>query len=202
MRFAGAALHPARVGQVTGGAFRMHATIAARHRRACIALPLALAVVAACSTRTALKPTARPKTSWQLITPPDAPHYHLQPDQSAQLPQPVVGHFAPPVYPAALARPGAAPVVVKAQLTFDTAGRVDGVYPLPDSYAGPGYRLFEGAVRAAVAHWRFTPLVFEQYGDPAMDAGTLRRQAKPFSLWFAFHFTMVDGKPVVETVKR
>ena len=29
----------------------------------------------------------------------------------------------------------AAPVVVKAQLTFDATGRVDGVYPLPDSYA-------------------------------------------------------------------
>lgn len=163
---------------------------------------MAVFVLPACSTRTVLKPTARPETSYKLITPPDASHYNLQPGQSAQLPKPVIGHFAAPVYPASLAKPGAAPVVVKAQLTFDTDGRVDGVYPLPDSYAGPGHLLFEDAVRAAVADWRFTPLVFEQYSDSAMDAGTLQREAKPFSLWFAFRFKIVDGRPIVETMKR
>jgi hypothetical protein len=106
------------------------------------------------------------------------------------------------VYPISLAKPRAAPVVVKAQLMFGADGRVNGVYLLPDSYAGPGHLLFEDAVRAAVADWQFTPLVFEQYSNPAMDAGTLRREAKPFSLWFAFHFKMVDAKPIVETVKR
>lgn len=159
-------------------------------------------VVSACGTRTVLRPTAQPETSYQLITPPGAPHYALKPGQTARLPQPVIGHFAPPVYPASRVKPGALPVVVKAQLTFDSTGRVDGVYPLPDSYAGAGHLLFEAAVRAAVAHWRFTPLVFEQYSNPAMDAGTLQREARPFSLWFAFHFTVVNGKPVVETVKR
>ena len=170
--------------------------------RAIVPLALVLVSISACSTRIVLKPNPQPETSWNLITPPDAPHYNLQPGQSAQLPKPVIGHFAPPVYPASLAKPGAAPVVVKAQLTFDTTGRVNGVYLLPDSYAGQGHLLFEDAVRAAVADWRFTPLVFEQYSDPAMDAGTLQREAKPFSLWFGFHFAMVNGKPVVETVKH
>ena len=173
-----------------------------KRRGATLALALALISLSACGTRTVLKPTAQPRTSYELITPPDAPHYSLQPGQSAQLPKPEIGHFAPPVYPASLAKPGAAPVVVKAQLTFGADGRVSGVYLLPDSYAGPGHLLFEDAVRAAAADWRFTPLVFEQYSDPAMDAGTLEREAKPFSLWFAFHFAMVNGKPIVETVKR
>ena len=167
-----------------------------------LVLLMAIVAVSACSTRTVLKPTAQPETSYKLITPTDAPHYALRQGQTAQLPKPVIGYFAPPVYPESLAKPGAAPVVVKAQLTFGADGRVSGVYLLPDSYAGPGHLLFEDAVRAAVADWRFTPLVFEQYSDPAMDAGTLQREAKPFSLWFAFHFAMVDGKPVVETVKR
>ena len=158
--------------------------------------------LSACGTRTVPKPVASPETSWKLVTPPDAPHYALQPDQSAKLPVPVIGHFAPPAYPASLAKPGAAPVVVRAQLTFDTAGQVDGVYPLPDSYTGPSYRLFEHAVRVAVAQWQFTPLVFEQYSDPAMDAGTLQRKAEPFSLWFEFRFEMVNGKPVVESKRR
>lgn len=167
-----------------------------------LVLLMAIVAVSACSTRTVLKPTTQPETSYKLITPPDAPHYELRQGQTAQLPKPVIGHFAPPVYPGSLAKPGAAPVVVKAQLTFGADGRVSGVYLLPDSYAGPGHLLFEDAVRAAVADWRFTPLVFEQYSDPAMDAGTLQREAKPFSLWFAFHFAMVNGKPIVETVKR
>ena len=165
-------------------------------------LALLLISISACTPRTVLKPTAQPQTSWKLITPPDASHYALRQGQSAQLPKPVIGHFAPPVYPESLAKPGAAPVVVKAQLTFGADGRVNGVYLLPDSYAGPGHLLFEDAVRAAVADWQFTPLVFEQYSNPAMGAGTLQREAKPFSLWFAFHFEVVDGKPIVETVKR
>lgn len=173
-----------------------------RYRRRFLVLSIAVFVFSACSTQTVLKPTAQPQTSWKLITPPDAPHYALRQGQSAQLPKPVIGHFAPPVYPISLAKPRAAPVVVKAQLTFGADGRVNGVYLLPDSYAGPGHLLFEDAVRAAVADWRFTPLVFEQCSYPAMEAGTLQREAKPFSLWFAFHFAMVDGKPVVEAAKR
>lgn len=161
-----------------------------------------IASVSACSTRTVLKPTANPETSYRLITPPDAPHYSLQPGQSASLPAPVIGHFAPPVYPASLAHPGMPPVEVKAQLVFGSDGKVEGVYFMPDSYAGAGQALFEDAVRAAAKDWAFTPLVFEAYTGGGKAPVELERTAKPFSLWFEFRFDMVAGKPVVETVKR
>lgn len=158
--------------------------------------------LSACGTRTVPKPVASPETSWKLVTPPDAPHYALQLGQSAKLPVPVIGHFAPAAYPASLAHPGMPPVTVKAQLVFGTHGNVCEVVIASDSYAGTGHVLFEDAVRAAAKNWIFTPLVFETYSDPADDAGTLQREAKPFSLWFEFQFEMVNGKPVVETVKR
>lgn len=168
----------------------------------CIALPMLVMQLSACSTRTVLKATAQPETSYKLITPPDAPHYALRQGQSAQLPKPVIGHFAPPVYPGSLAKAGMPLVKLKAQLVFGADGKVQDVYFLPGSYAGVGRALFEEAVRAAARDWAFTPLVFEAYSNPAMDAGTLQREARPFSLWFEFSFEMVRGKPVVETVKR
>lgn len=161
-----------------------------------------IAFFPACSTRTALKPTANPETSYKLITPPDAPHYLLQPGQSASLPAPIIGRFAPPVYPAALAKPGMPLVMVKAQLVFGSDGKVQGVYLLPDSYAGAGHALFEAAVRVAAKDWAFTPLVFEEYTRGGKAPVTLQREARPFSLWFEFRFAMVDGKPIVESVKR
>lgn len=159
--------------------------------------------LAACSTTTTrLVPTAKPETGYRQITPPNAPHYALQPGQSAQLPQPTIGHFAPPAYPAALMQPGTPPVVVKAQVVFGADGHAQHAYILSNSYPGSEASLFADAVQAATSGWVFTPLVFHQYSNPAMAAGTLETTAKPFSLWFEFDFRVVDGKPVVETVKR
>ena len=46
--------------------------------------------------------------------------------------------------------------------------------------------------------WTFTPLWMQKpNGDGSYDL-----TAKPFSLWYVFHFKVVDGKPIVETVKR
>ncbi|HEX7326741.1 MAG TPA: hypothetical protein VF292_15535 [Rhodanobacteraceae bacterium] len=171
-----------------------------------VLLAAVVGALAACTPAPAVKPpprpTASPETSYRLITPPGAPHYTLQPGQSASLPEPEVGHFAPPVYPAALAHPGMPPVVIKAQVTFGADGKANGVYVLSDSYAGAGHALFEDAVRKAAGAWQFTPLVFASYGDPAMDAGTLQSIAKPFSLWFEFSFRMVDGKPSTAVQRR
>lgn len=168
----------------------------------CVALPATLILVAGCSTRTVLRPTARPETSYRQITPPDAPHYALRPGQTASLPTPEIGYFAPPTYPAAWVKPGAPTAVLKAQLAFGVKGRVTAVYFLDGSYAGPGRAAFEAAVRSAVDGWRFTPLVFESWSDPGRAAGTLARKAKPFSLWLEFRFAVVDGQPVVQTLKR
>lgn len=173
-----------------------------RHLRAVFLLVMLIALAACSETRTVLKPTANPRTSYKLITPPDAPHYKLQPGESASLPGPEKGLFAPPIYPPSLARPGMPPVRVRAQLVFDTQGHVSEVVILPDSYAGPGHVLFEDAVRSAARDWAFTPLVFEERTGGGDTPVTLKREARPFSLWFEFRFDMVDGKPVVETVKR
>lgn len=148
------------------------------------------------------RPTVNPETSYRQITPPGAPHYTLQPGQSASLPRPQIGHFAAPVYPASLARRGMPPVVVKAQVTFGANGKATGVYVLSDSDTGANHALFEDAVRKAAGVWQFTPLVFASYSDAAMDAGTLQHTAKPFSLWFEFSFRMVDGKPSTAVERR
>lgn len=160
-----------------------------------------MSLLSACSgTRTIVKPTAKPETSYKLITPAAAPHYTLQTGQSAILPKPVT--FAPPTYPAALAHPGMPRVTVKAQLAFDAQGNVANVYILSNSYAGAGHALFDDAVRAAAKDWSFTPLVFQAYTGSGKTMTSLQTTTKPFSLWYAFTFDMVNGKPVVVTVKR
>lgn len=168
----------------------------------CVAAALLLASCAAPKLAVRPTPTANPETSYKLITPPDAPHYTLQPGQSVALPKPKIGYFAPPVYPPSLAHPGMPPVQIKAQLVFATSGQVQNVYILSDSYAGAGHALFENAVRDAAKGWVFTPLVFESYSAPAMDAGTLQREARPFSLWFEFSFRMVNGKPSTVVTRK
>lgn len=164
---------------------------------------VALAVaMSGCSTRIVPKPTVNPETSYKLITPPDAPHYTLRPGQSAKLPKPIIGYFAPPVYPAALVKLGMPLVVIKAQVVFGADGNAQHAYILSNSCTGTGSGMFADAVQAATAGWRFTPLVFEQYGKPTMATGALQTTTKPFSLWFEFDFRVVDGKSTVETVKR
>lgn len=159
-------------------------------------------VVAACSTRTVLRPTTKPETSWKLVEPAGSPQYALQPGQSAVEPEPVIGHFAPPMYPPALVRRGMPPVTVTAQLAFGTDGKVYSVRIVSNSYAGVDHALFADAVRTAAKDWVFTPLVFEAYVGDAGARPALQRTPKPFSLWFEFHFDMVAGKPVVETLKH
>lgn len=147
-------------------------------------------------------PVAKPETSYKLISPPGAPQYALKPGQSASLPAPLIGYFAPPVYPPSLARRGMPLVVVTAHLVFDANGKVEAVAIVSDSYAAAGHALFEAAVRKAAGEWVFTPLVFAETTGGDGRPLTLKREAKPFSLWFEFRFVMVDGKPAVETVKH
>lgn len=169
-----------------------------RGRSRLLILGVLFAALTACSMKPALKPTpkptANPETSYKRITLPGAPHYTLQHGQSAMLPKPEAGHFAPPVYPVSLAHPGMPLVVVKAQLVFGKDGKVHDVVILSDSYKKAGHKLFEDAVRTAAIHWAFTPLVISEYVDDA-NTVTFKRTPKPFSLWFAFRFAMVNGKP-------
>lgn len=163
----------------------------ARALLACLAV-----LLSACGTRTVLKPNPQPKTSYEMLVPKAALRYSLAPGETAVQPQP--DKLAAPVYPASLVHPGAAPVTVTAQLVMDKDGRVQGVYPVSDTATSADRDLFEAAVEQAAMQWTFTPLWMQKpNGD-----GTYELTAKPFSLWYVFHFRIVDGKPVVETAKR
>lgn len=161
-----------------------------------VLLALVGGLLSACGTRTVLKPNPQPKTSYEMLVPKTALRYTLEPGETAVRPMP--DRQVAPVYPASLVRPDAALVTVVAQLVMDKDGHVEGVYPVSDTGKTADHALFEAAVEHAAKQWTFTPLWVESpHGD-----GTFELTAKPFSLWYAFHFKVVDGKPVVETVKR
>jgi len=155
-----------------------------------------LTALSACSTRTVLKPNPQPKTSYEMVVPKGVLRYTLEPGETAV--QPVPDKQVAPVYPPSLVQPGAIPVTITAQLVMDKDGHVQGVYPVSDTDKTAGLALFEAAVEHAARQWTFTPLwVQHPKGD-----GTYLLTSKPFSLWYVFHFKIVDGKPIVETVKR
>ena len=155
-----------------------------------------LVSISACSTRTVLKPNPQPKTSYEMVVPNGVLRYTLASGETAVRPEPA--RQVAPVYPPSLVRPGARPVTVVAQLTVDKDGSVYGVYPVSGTSKGPQAGLFEAAVRHAAMRWTFTPLRMK---TPKGD-GTFDLTAKPFSLWYVFRFSLVNGKPIVETVKR
>lgn len=169
-------------------------TVACARRGACIAV--AVIALAACSPRTVLKPNPLPKTSYEMLVPDAALRYTLAPGETAV--QPVPDKQVAPIYPPSRLRPNAAPVTVTAQLVVGKDGHVQGVYPVADTASGANRPSFESAVEQAAMQWTFTPLWMQ---TPNGD-GTFELTARPFSLWYVFHFKVVDGKPVVETVKR
>jgi hypothetical protein len=162
------------------------------------AIPLALGLVtlSGCNTRATLKPNPQPKTSFEMVVPKGMLRYTLEAGETAV--QPMPDKQVAPVYPPSLVHPDAAPVTVTAQLVIDKDGDVQGVYPVYNTAADADRDLFEAAVEHAAKQWTFTPLwVQHPNGD-----GTYQLTSKPFSLWYVFHFKVVDGKPIVETVKR
>ncbi|HKZ09875.1 MAG TPA: hypothetical protein VJL61_04100 [Rhodanobacteraceae bacterium] len=167
-----------------------------KHLASILALAAVLGSVAACSIRTVLKPNPQPKTSYEMLVPKGVLRYTLEPGETAV--QPMPDKQVAPVYPPSLVQPDAAPVTVVAQLVMGKDGHVGGVYPVSDTAKAADHALFEAAVEHAARQWTFTPLWMQK---PNSD-GTFELTAKPFSLWYVFHFRIVDGKPIVETVKR
>lgn len=167
-----------------------------KHGFRIVLLVLVVSVISACSARTVLKPNPQPKTSYEMVVPKSALRYTLEPGETAV--QPIPQKQVAPVYPPSLLHPGAAPVTVVAQLVMDKDGHVQGVYPVSNTDKTADHALFEAAVADAAMQWTFTPLWMEKpNGD-----GTYELTARPFSLWYVFHFKIVNGKPIVETVKR
>jgi hypothetical protein len=152
--------------------------------------------LSACSTRTVLKPNPQPKTSYEMVVPKGVLRYTLETGETAV--QPIPDKQVAPVFPPSLVHPDATPVTVVAQLVMDKEGHVQGVYPVSDTDKAADRALFEAAVEHAAMQWTFTPLWMQKpNGD-----GMYELTAKPFSLWYVFHFKVVDGKPIVETTKR
>ena len=152
--------------------------------------------LSACSTLTVLKPNPQPKTSYEMVVPKGVLRYTLETGETAV--QPIPDKQVAPVFPPSLVHPDTTPVTVVAQLVMDKEGHVQGVYPVSDTDKAADRALFEAAVEHAAMQWTFTPLWMQKpNGD-----GTYELTAKPFSLWYVFHFKVVDGKPIVKTVKR
>lgn len=167
-----------------------------RHRLLILVSASLLVSLQACSPRTVLKPNPQPKTSYEMVVPKGVLRYTLEPGETAV--QPMPEKQVPPVYPVSLVHPGAPSVTVVAQLVMDKDGHVRAVYPVSDSALHPDRALFEAAVEHAAKQWMFTPLWMRKpHGD-----GSYELTARPFSLWYVFHFKVVDGKPIVETLKR
>lgn len=167
-----------------------------RHAWVAVLLVVTAGMISACGTRTVLKPNPQPKTSYQMLVPKGVLRYTLERGETAV--QPMPDRQTAPVYPPSLVHPDAAPVTVVAQLVMDKDGHVQGVYPVSDTARVTDHALFEAAVEQATKQWTFTPLwVQHPNGD-----GTYLLTTKPFSLWYAFHFKVENGKPIVETAKR
>jgi len=165
-------------------------------RNKSILLIMVFGSISACSTRAVLKPNPQPKTSYEMVVPKGVLRYSLAPGETAV--QPMPDKQVAPVYPPSLVHPDAAPVTITAQLVMDKDGRVQGVYPVSDTAMSADRDLFEAAVEHAAMQWTFTPLWMQKPNGE----GTYDLTANPFSLWYVFHFKVVDGKPIVETVKR
>lgn len=167
-----------------------------RCRHLSLLLIVLSSLVSACSTRTVLRPNPQPKTSYEMVVPKGVLRYTLETGETAV--QPIPDKQVAPVYPPSLVHPGATPVTVVAQLVMGENGHVDGVYPVSDTDKTADRPLFEAVVEHAAMQWTFTPLWMEKpNGD-----GTYDLSAKPFSLWYVFHFKIVNGKPIVETAQR
>jgi hypothetical protein len=156
--------------------------------------------ISACSTQTVLEPNPQPKTSYELMRPMGAPQYAYPAQEQVVYPKPK--KQVTPVYPPDLVRPGAPAVTVPAQLVMDQDGRVIGVYSSNAEKSGPSRALFEAAVRKAAMQWSFSPLLYVHVCLENCPDGPYQVTAKPFSLWYVFRFKVVNGKPIVETVKR
>lgn len=131
-----------------------------------------------------------------MVVPKGVLRYTLEPGETAV--QPMPDKQVAPVYSASLVHSDALPVTVIAQLVMDKGGNVQGVYPVSDTAKPADRALFEAAVEHAVRQWTFTPLWMEKPNED----GSYDLSSKAFSLWYVFQFKVVNGRPIVETVKR
>lgn len=176
---------------------RHGAALALPHRHGVrLALGCALALLAGCATTSAppVEPDRAGLAGYERIPEPaGGARWELQVGERSRGAEP--RRNPDPTYPAKLVALDLPPVSLDARLSVDIEGRVEAVWIRPAGEAPAWQPAFEAAVREAAGNWRFTPL--EIHGEDAA-AGTPQPdgQRRPFSVWYRFHFEVVDGEPV------
>lgn len=128
--------------------------------------------------------------AYTALVPKPSEQYRLQHSEHAFGAQPV--DHAAPAYPPALIDRHLPDRVVRVKAIVDASGRVSEVRDL-DPSAGPDHGPFFEACREAVRQWTFTPMTFVDETDDGKGHISQQRKTAPFSIDYAFHFTVVDG---------
>jgi hypothetical protein len=169
-------------------------------REMTLAFSLAVLTVS-CTQNVQRTPPPETKVDYQTLIDMNASRYELQPEETSN--KPVAQAHPAPDYPSAMIALHLAQVTVRAKVIVDAEGHVSDVRI--DHPAGlAGYpTAFDAAVRDGVRQWRYTPLqitrweaVRDAHGN-FVDSHAASVTAKPFSLDYAFHFELHDGKPAV-----
>lgn len=169
-----------------------------------LALAVLLAVLASGCGITPQKPAAPTtvpahagKVDYRRIEPEHTDRYQLEPGESSS--GAALKLNPSPVYPGALVHESPPPTDILARLTVGRDGRVHAVYI--GKYSGTDmYRqAFSDAVRQAAMTWVFTPLTLTRKVTGAGGATRMETETKPCSLWYGFHFEIVDGQPTTSS---
>jgi hypothetical protein len=174
--------------------------MAGRHILAALA-PLLLAACAHAPPAEPAKPVPPPrdgKVSYEVMPAGAAGEYHMEDGQSSFGAQPVTN--APPTYPPGLIAANLPQTVVHAKVIVDNAGKVTDVRDL-DTGGDANHAAFFSATHDAAMRWVYTPMTLVQEHEDAKGNFSETRTTAPFSLDYAFHFELKDGKPVVTTTQ-
>jgi hypothetical protein len=123
----------------------------------------------------------------------------VQPDEKVV--QPELDVRESPGYPKELISEHLGPINLTAQVVVDEEGHVERVmFPEGDVY--PHVDAFREAVRKSVLRWVYRPLVFIRTVKSASGQVSTTKSSRPFSLWYNFHFEVVDGHGVGSFLKK
>jgi hypothetical protein len=107
----------------------------------------------------------------------------------------------PPTYPANLVDQRLSAQDIRVKVVVDGTGRVSDVLDLYPKSTDAHHAAFFAAVREAALKWQYTPMTVVQQEESR--GGMLReisRETKPFSLDYAYRFTVNETAPVVTSV--
>jgi flavin-dependent dehydrogenase len=170
-------------------------------RRMYVMVGLAMLCANGCHSKVTTKAgmTTGPEgaVAYRAIESPGTVHVELGKSQASIGAAPI-DHPAP-VYPVQMLPRHIPSIEIRAKVIVDADGAVTETRDL-DAVSDADHEAFVSAVRNATSKWRFVPMTI-------VDSETLRdgteieksRHNEPFSLDYAFIFSLQDGKPVVST---